>query len=80
MSEQFPECNMISCRNSFKVNSFKIIQFPNQPLKKINCAFDKISLLLQTVLESEARSFLLIVQLDFNCTLEMSDQQNDWFA
>ena len=57
-----------------------MIQFPNQPLKKINCAFDKISLLLQTVLESEVRSFLPTVQLDFNWTLEMSDQQNDWFA
>ena len=57
-----------------------MIQFPNQPLKKINCAFDKISLLLQTVLESEVRSFLPTVQLDFNWTLEMSDRQNDWFA
>ena len=36
---------------------------PNQPLNKINCAFYKISLLLQTVLESEARSFLPTVQL-----------------
>ena len=80
MSEQVPECNMTSYRNSFKVNSFEMIQFPNQPLKKINCAFDKISLLLQTVLESEVRSFLPTVQLDFNWTLEMSDRQNDWFA
>ena len=52
------ECNMTSYRNSFKVNSFKIIQIPDQALKKINCTFDKISLLLQTVLESEAASFL----------------------
>ena len=48
---------MTSYRNSFKVNSFEMIQFPNQPLKKINYAFDKISLLLQTVLESESRRF-----------------------
>ena len=34
MPEQFPECNMRSYRNSFKVNSFKMIQFLNQPLKK----------------------------------------------
>ena len=80
MSEQFPECNMTSCRNSLKVNSFEMIQFPNQPLKKINCAFDKISLLLQTVLESEARRFLPTVQLDFSLTLEMPDRQNDRFA
>ena len=55
-----PQCNMTSYRNSFKVNSFEMIQFPNQPLKKINCAFDKLSLLLQTVLESEARGFLAL--------------------
>ena len=66
--------------SSFKVNSFEMIQFPNQPLKKINCASDKISLLLQTVLESEARIFLQTVQLDFSWTLEMSDRQNDRFA
>ena len=80
MSEQVPECNMTSYRNSFKVNSFEMIQFPNQPLKKINCASDKISLLLQTVLESEARIFLPTVQLDFSSTLKMPDQQNDRFA
>ena len=80
MSEQFPECNMTSCRNSLKVNSFEMIQFPNQPLKKINCAFEKISQLLQTVLESESRNFLPTVQLDFSWTLQMSDPQNDWFA
>ena len=57
-----------------------MIQFPNQPLKKINCASDKISLLLQTVLESEARIFLPTVQLDFSSTLKMPDQQNDRFA
>ena len=80
MSEKFPECNMTSCRNSFKVNSFQMIQFPNKPLKKINCAFDKIRLLLRTVLESEARSFLPTVQLDFSWTFEMSDWQNDRIA
>ena len=79
MSEQFPECNM-TYRNSFKVNSFKMIQFPNQTLKKINYAFNKISLLLQTVLESEARVFLTTVQLDFSSTLKMPDRQNDRFA
>ena len=42
------------------------MQFPDQPLKQINCGFDKISLLLQTVLESEARSLLQTVQLDFS--------------
>ena len=51
MSEQFPERNMTSYRNAFKVNSLEMIQFPNQPLKKISCAFDKTSLLLQNVLE-----------------------------
>ena len=80
MSEQLPECNVTSYRNSFKVNSFEMIQFQNQPLKKINCVFEKISLLLQTVLESEARIFLQTVQLDFSWTLEMSDRQNDRFA
>ena len=34
-----------------------MIQLLDQPWKKINCAFDKISLLLQTVLESEAQVF-----------------------
>ena len=70
---------MTSYRNSFTVNSFEIIQFPNQPLTKINCA-DEISLLLQTVLESEANSLSPTVQLDFSWTLEMSDRQNDLFA
>ena len=80
MSEQFPECNMTSYRNSFKVNSFEMIEFPNQVLNKINCVFDKISLLLQTVLESEAKSLLPTFQLDFSSTLKMPDQQNDRFA
>ena len=48
-------------RNSLEINSFQMRQFPNQPLKKINFAFDKISLLLRTVLESEAGSFLQTV-------------------
>ena len=51
-----------------------MIQFPNQTLKKINCAFDKINLVLQTVLESEARGVLPTVQLDFSWTLDMSDR------
>ena len=54
-----------------------MIQFPNQPLENINSAFDKISLLLQTALESEARSFLPTAQLDFSWALEMSDREND---
>ena len=69
--------NMTSYRNSFKVNSFEMIQFPNQLLKKINCAFGKISQLWK---ESEARSFLPTVQFDFSWTLEMFDRQNDWFT
>ena len=80
MSEQLPEGSMASYRNSFKDNFFQMIQFPNKPLKKIICAFDKISLVLQTVLEWEARSFSPTLQLDFNRTLEMSDWQNDRFA
>ena len=79
MSEQFPECNMTSSISSFKANSLEINEFPNQPLKKIKRAFNKISLLFQTVLESEARSLLPTVQLDFSWTLEMSDRQNDRF-
>ena len=57
-----------------------MIQFQNQPLKKINCIFEKICLLLQTALESEVRIFLPIVRLDFSSTLKMPDQQNDLFA
>ena len=38
MSEKFPEYIMTWYRNSFKFNSFKMIQLPIQPLKKINCA------------------------------------------
>ena len=71
MSEQFTECNM-TCRNSLKVNSFKIIQFSNHSLKKINCTFNK-SLLFQTGLEPEVKSLLLTVQLYFSWTLEMSN-------
>ena len=52
-------------------------EFPKQSLKKFNKIFDKISLLFQTVFESETRSLLPTVQLDFSWTLEMSDQQND---
>ena len=55
-------------------------EFPKQPLKKINPAFDKISLLFQAVLESEARSLLPAVQLDFSWTIQMSDRQNDRFT
>ena len=69
-----------SCRNSVKVNSFEMIQFLNQPLQTNNCAFDKISLLLQTILELEARSFLQTVQLDFNWNLEIFDTQKGRFA
>ena len=57
-----------------------MIEFPNQTLNKINCVFDKIILLLQTVLESEAKSLLPSFQLDFSSTLKMPDQQNDRFA
>ena len=48
--------------------------------RKKDCVFDKISLLLLTVLESEARSFFPTVQLEFSWTFEMSDRQNDRFA
>ena len=41
-------------------------EFPNQLLKKINPDFDKISLLFETVLESEVRSLLLTLQLNFS--------------
>ena len=70
MSEQYPECNMTSSRASFKGNSFEMNQFPYQSLKRINSAFNKISLLFQTVLESEAKSLLPTVQLDFSWILE----------
>ena len=49
-------------------------------IKKINRAFDKISLLFQTVLELKAKRLLQTVQLEFSWTLEMSDRQNDRFA
>ena len=55
-------------------------EFPNQLLKKINPDFDKISLLFETVLESEVRSLLLTLQLNFSWTLKISDWQNDRFA
>ena len=55
-------------------------EFRNQPFKKISNDFDKINLLFQTVSGSEDTSLLPIDQLDFSWTLEMSDQQNDWFA
>ena len=57
---------MTSSRGSFKANSFEINEFPNQPLKKINAAFVKISLLFKTVFESEARALLPTVQFDFS--------------
>ena len=55
-------------------------EFVNQPLKRISNDFDKISLLFQFVLKSEARSLLPTAQLDFRWTLDMSDPQTDWFA
>ena len=79
-SQQFPGSKMASCRGSFKANSFEMNVFPNQTLKKISNDFHKISLLFQTVLESEARSLLPTDQLDFSRTLKMSDRQNDRFA
>ena len=57
---------MTSSRASVKGNSFEMNQFPYQPLKEINSVFDKISLLFQTVLESEAKNLLPTVQLDFS--------------
>ena len=66
MSDQFPECNMTSSRGSFKANFLEMIQFPHQPLKRFNRAFDKISLIFQTVLEPEAKILLPTVQLDFS--------------
>ena len=54
-------------------------EFPKQPLKKFNNNFDKISLLFETVFNSEARSVLPTVQLDFSWTLKMFDGQNNWF-
>ena len=53
-------------KDSFKGDIFEMNQFPYQPLKKINGAFDNIILLFKTVLESEAKSVLLTVQLDFS--------------
>ena len=47
---------------SFKANSLEMIQFPNQPLETFNGAFDKVTLLFQTVLELEAKSLLPTVQ------------------
>ena len=71
---------MTSSRGSFKANFFEMTQIPNQPVKIINRAFDKISLLFQTVLESEARNLSPTVQLDFSWTLQITDQQNARFA
>ena len=75
---------MTSSRRSFKENSFEknfeMHEFPNNPLKKIIPAFDEISLVFQTVLESEARNLLPSVQLEFSCSLKMSDRQNDRFT
>ena len=55
-------------------------EFPNGSLKKIRNDFDKIGLLSLTVSESEGRSLLATVQLDFSWTLDMPDQQIDRFA
>ena len=60
--------------------TLEMIQFPNQPLKMINRAFDKLSLLFQTVLEQEPSSVSPTVTLDFSWTLGMSDLQNDRFT
>ena len=80
MSEQFRECNLTPFIGSFKANSLEMIQFPNQPLKSFNRAFDKISLCFETILEPGTKRLLPTVQLDYSWTLKMSDQQNDWFA
>ena len=47
-----------------------------KPVKvdKVHCLLDKIRLHLPTAHWSEANSFLPTVQLDFSCTLEMSDR------
>ena len=56
------------------------MNFINGPLKKISNDFDKIGVLFLTVSESEGRSLLATVQLDFSWTLDMPDQQIDRFA
>ena len=76
----FPWVQYYIIESPFKPNSVKMNEFPNQPLKRISNDFDKISLLFQFALESEARSLLPTAQLDFRWTLDMSDQQTDWFA
>ena len=48
--------------------------------KKINCCLSKISLHSLTASWLEASSFSRNVQLAFRWSLEMSHQQNDWFA
>ena len=60
-------------KSSFEASSFEIDEFPNQPLKKFNNNFGKIILLFQTVFETEAKSPLSTVQLDFGWIFEMSE-------
>ena len=55
-------------------------EYLKEPWKKISNNFEKNSLLLKTVLESEAGSLSPTVQLDFRWTHEMSDRQNDRFT
>ena len=76
----FPRVQYYIIESPFKASSVKMNEFPNQPLKRINNDFDKISLLFQFVLKSEARRPLPTAQLDFRWTLDMSDRQTDWFA
>ena len=76
----FPRVQYYIIESPFKANSVKMNEFVNQPLKRISNDFDKISLLFQFVLKSEARSLLPTAQLDFRWTLDMSDPQTDWFA
>ena len=52
----------------------------NQPLKTLMLLSKKIACFFQTVLESETRSLLPTVWLDFSSTLDMSDRQIDQFA
>ena len=78
-SEQFPECNMTSARGSLTEDLFGLNEFPNQALKKIHCALDKISLIFETVFWWEIVTLGPTFQLDFSWTLEMPDRENGRF-
>ena len=59
--EQFPGCNMPSSWGSFKVNSFEMNEFPNQPLKKLVIISIKLACFFKLFYNQRLQAFYQLI-------------------